>query len=73
MKEHLVRVSKNNKAGILKQFKQVDGMHQEILALSAMILLLEQKRALSTSVSSSSENGNYADVPCTREATQFGY
>jgi len=54
---------------MLKQFKQVDSMHQEIIALSAMILLLEQKRALSTSVSSSSENGNYADIPSTREAT----
>ena len=69
MKEHFVRVSKNNKDAMLKQFKQVDDMLQAIITSSAMrdvffSMLLEQKRALSTSVSSSSENGNNADIPC---------
>ena len=53
MKEHFVRVSKNNKDAMLKQFKQVDDMLQAIITSSAMrdvffSMLLEQKRALST-------------------------
>ena len=71
MKEHFVRVSKNNKDAMLKQFRQVDDILQEIITSSAMrdvffSMLLEQKRALSTIISSSSENGNYADIPCLR-------
>jgi len=71
MKKNFVRVSKNNKDAMLKQFKQVNDMLQAIITSSAtryvfFSMLLEQKRALSTSVSSSSENGNYADIPCLR-------
>ena len=71
LKEHFVRVSKNNKDAMLKQFRQVDDILQEIITSSAMrdvffSMLLEQKRVLSTSVSSSFENGNNADIPCLR-------
>jgi len=71
LKEHFVRVSKNNKDAMLKQFRQVDDMLQEIITSSAMrdvffSMLLEQKRALSTIISSSPGNGNYADIPCLR-------
>jgi len=70
MKEHFLRVSKNNRNGMLKQFKQLDDLLQEILTSSAMrdvffSMLLEQKRALSTSVSSS-ENANHTGIPCLR-------
>ena len=71
IKEHFVRGSKNNKDAMLKQFKQVDDMLQTIITSSAMrdvsfSMVLEQKRALSTIITSSSENGNYADIPCLR-------
>ena len=36
MKEHFVRVSKNNKDAMLKKFKQVDDVLQEITTSSVM-------------------------------------
>ena len=59
---------------MLKQFKQLDDLLQEILTSSSMrddffSMLLEQKRALSTRVSSS-ENANHTGIPCLR-AQQF--
>ena len=68
MREHFLCVSKNNRNGILKQFKQLDDLLQEIIASSAVRdvffgMLLEQKRALSTSLS---ENANYAGISCLR-------
>ena len=36
LKEHFVRVSKNNKDAMLKQFRQVDDILQEIITSSAM-------------------------------------
>ena len=74
MKEHFLRVSKNNRNGMLKQFKQLDDLLHEILTSSSMrddffSMLLEQKRALSTRVSSS-ENANHTGIPCLR-AQQF--
>ena len=55
---------------MLKQFKQLDDLLQGILTSSAIrdvffSMLLEQKRALSTSVSSS-ENANHTGIPCLR-------
>ena len=74
IKEHFLRVSKNNRNGMLKQFKQLDDLLQEILTSSSMrdvffSMLLEQKRALSIRVSSS-ENANHTGIPCLR-AQQF--
>jgi len=56
MKEHLLCVSKNNRNGMLKQFKQLDDLLQEIISSSTVrdvffSMLLEQKRALFTSIS----------------------